>query len=270
MAPSLEKVRKKIDGKYEKIQDLNYYEILGVDPEQVEEDDAVATKHFKKLAKRWHADRFKQYDLGEETQQKLRQIFAKINKAHDVLTDTEQRDEYNARLRGNREENLEEVIDSEQAFLRGKNILETGNYEAAAEHFKRALDANPDAGQYQAYYLYTKFLSLPKDRQGRLRDPEGKKAQKIREKLSELEDDYDEHDWIFHFRGVVAQGFGNWDDAKDYFRRARDINSDNRDARRRLRLLAMREENQNDDSMGLDKLEDWYQKAVDYFKDRFG
>jgi DnaJ-class molecular chaperone len=67
----------------------NYYEILGV-AEDIEDNDLK--KAYRKLAKEWHPDKFSQ--ASEEEKAQASEKFKTINEAYAVLSDTEQRKQY--------------------------------------------------------------------------------------------------------------------------------------------------------------------------------
>jgi len=69
----------------------NYYEILGV-PEDA--DDDTIKSEYRKLAKEWHPDLFRQE--GEEKIAEASKKFKAINEAYVVLSDADQRRQYDA------------------------------------------------------------------------------------------------------------------------------------------------------------------------------
>lgn len=242
MSDDIDKLRERIDAKYREIQNANFYEILGVDEEA---DRSEISNRFRKLAKKWHADRFSNHDLGDEHREKLQEIFAEVNNAHRTLTDSEDRDRYDARLQTDPSE-ISSVIDAESAFRRGRNLLDAGRNEGAHEQFKLAVDRSPEEEpEYRANLLYTEYLLIDKNDDGEPLDRE--RARSIYEELDAIESQFkNAKDWIHAYLGVVALGLGRRGEARELFREALSINSGNRLAQRQLRLIKMRSDKQNE------------------------
>jgi len=242
-----ESVAKAIDEKFEEIQDQNYYQVLGVDRD-VERSEMTGI--FRELAQKWHADAFSNIDLDDERQRKLQEIFATINTAYQTLSSPSDREAYNAALETG-EADIKAVFDAEDAFRKGRNMLNAGRYEGAHRQFEKAVERSPEESQYVAHLRYTEYMQIPKDDRGRVED-----EQRAREILDELEKILDEHDgkaWMYSFVGVVLQGLGKVDAAERNFREALRLESDNRIAQQRLRLIKMRRKGGGEDSW-LDKL----------------
>lgn len=240
MSDDIDKLRERIDAKYREIQNQNFYEILGVDEEAGRSE---ISKRFRKLAKKWHADRFSGHELGDEYREKLQEIFAEVNNAHRTLTDPDDRDRYDAHLQTDPSE-ISSVIDAESAFRRGRNLLDAGRNEGAHEQFKLAVDRSPEEEpEYRAHLLYTEYLLIDKDDDGEPIDRE--RARSIFEELDAIESQFkNAKDWIHAYLGVVALGLGRRGQARELFREALSINSGNRLAQRQLRLLKMRSDKQ--------------------------
>lgn len=240
----LAEIEEDIDEKFEEVESGNYYEILGVDEEA--STDTISDK-FKELAKEWHADSFKEYDLDEEYRDKVQKIFAEINNGYRTLSDPDQREEYDAALEAE-DADIESVIDAESAFRRGQNLLDAGRIEPAHEKFREAQEQSEEH-DYRAHYLYTEYLLISKDDEGRPKDTS--RAEDIAEELDDIHDDInDRKGWLFAFRGVVQQGLGKTSKAKRLYSEAQRLDPDNHLAERRLRLLRMREKREDDNDGG--------------------
>ncbi len=238
MSQDLEEARREIDAKYEKLQESTYYELLGVDEAAGEE---TISKRFRKLAQKWHADRFSGVDLSAEYKEKLQEIFSEINNAHRTLSDPDKREEYDAELEVG-DTDIGSVIDAESAFRRGRNLLEAGRNEGAHRKFEQAVEMSPEEEpEYRAHYLYTEYLLIPKDQSG-----EPKQRERAREIFKELDEIADamqnQKPWLFAYMGFVAQGIGRRREAEKLYREALRYNSDNTLANRQLRLIKMRKE----------------------------
>lgn len=240
--PDSEAPEAKIEKKYEEIQGADYYEVLGV--ERGADEDTIRNR-FRKLAKKWHADRYSGEDLSAETRKKLQAIFAEINNARRTLSNPNDRQEYDAALETG-DADLESVIDAENAFRRGRNMLDAGRYEGAHAKFQEACELSPeDEPDYRAHRLYTEFLQIPKDEDG---NPKAqRRAKEIFEELDEIsQNTTNQKDWLFAFMGVVAQGMGRQREAESLFNEATVINPDNTMAQRQLRLIKRRRKKEKD------------------------
>lgn len=234
----IEQVREAIDEKYAEIEDSNYYEVLGVDP------DASASKiseRYRELAKKWHADRFSGYDLSERYEQKIQEISTELNDAHRTLSNPDDRESYDASLETDPAE-ISSVIDAESAFRRGRNLLDAGRNEGAHKHFKRAAEMSPEEEpEYEAHLKYTRYLLIPKDQKGQPKDRD--QAREIFRALDDIADEFsDPKGWMKAYIGVVALGLGRTDEAERIFQEALRLDPDNRLAQRQLRLLNMRKD----------------------------
>ena len=81
---------KRIEQMTDLIKEERYYELLGVGPDA---DYADIRTAFKSLTRKWHPDIFFRRDLGEYDRH-IEHIFMMITKAHRILTNPEDRKEY--------------------------------------------------------------------------------------------------------------------------------------------------------------------------------
>ncbi|MFB6371991.1 MAG: DnaJ domain-containing protein [Bradymonadaceae bacterium] len=239
----LDEIQTDIDEKYEEIQEANYYEILGVD-ENV--DRETISKEFRKLAKKWHADRFKSFDLSEDRQQKVQEISSELNNAHRTLSSPKEREDYD-QAREAEDIDVGSVVDAESAFRRGRNLLDAGRNEGAHKQFEEAVELSPEEEpEYRAHYLYTEYLLISKTDAGDPKDRE--RASEIFREMDGIADTMqNRRGWLYAYMGVVAQGLNRRDEAESLFREALQIDRDNTLAQRQLRLIQMRENNDQDE-----------------------
>lgn len=232
MAKDFQEVRREILEMYKRVQESNYYEILGVDEDA---DIAMVSSRFRDLARKWHVDRFSQYDLGAE-KQKVQEIFQAINSAHKTLTNEEKRAEYDMEISDG--PSINEILEAESHFRRGKSMLNSGSYKGAHEAFKTANEMKDDEPEYRAYMLYTEYLLIPKNDDGEAR--QRARAKEIFRALDEISMELQEKDWLLTFMGSVSVGLGNRRQAEGLFQEALMANSRNTNAKRQLRLLRSR------------------------------
>src|SRR5690554_5539432 len=121
MSEDTQDVRAEIHVMYEKIQSASYYELLDI---RIEIDDVAIKeqiqRQFRALAKKWHVDRFSQYDLGED-KALLQEIFSAINTAQSVLSDPQKRASYDMELSGANTD-ISSIINAESSFRKGQSM----------------------------------------------------------------------------------------------------------------------------------------------------
>ena len=242
MPRDIHEVRASIVEMFARVERGDYYEILGVPQDAPPE---AITPAYRELAKTWHVDRYSMFDLGED-KAKLLKIFAEINNANRTLSDAARRAEYDASRGGGAgaaasAQEVAALINADNYFLRGKNFLKQGSYKGAYEQLQEAKKLNPDDEDIEAYLLYTEYLLIPKN-------PEGKpvatqRANEIYAKLSEqLQARGGEVDWLMVFVATVGLGVGKDRQARSMLREVLLISPNNFDAQRQLRLLEMRKD----------------------------
>ncbi len=237
MGDNIDEVRQKIDQMYARLDEQTYYELLDVEPDAA--DDKTVLKQFRVKAKDWHADRYSSYDLDAQYKQKLQEIFAALNTAQQTLSDRDKRADYDFKLEAG-DKNIKNIIDAEGAFRRGKNMLQTGSYNGAHEQFKRAHELAPDEDEYRAHYLYTEYLQIPKNEDGKAL--KRTRAKEIADELDAISAKKPENDSILTFLGVVFMGLDQMNKAKGLFSEALRHNRQNVVAQRQMRLFSMRKE----------------------------
>lgn len=142
---------KKIQGAFESIGRLNYYEILGVSREAGR--DEIKRAYFR-LAKEYHPDRHFEAGMDSMTPM-LEGLFRAITEAYDTLLMEGTRKEYDAeftmkKFQGRKEEPAKGTANAAGFFSQGEQALKKGDLKAALYYFEAALKNTPDKGQYHA------------------------------------------------------------------------------------------------------------------------
>lgn len=256
MAEDPEQARKKIDRMHERIDDATFYELLDVDSDLDEASlEQQATSNFRQIAKDWHVDR---YDIealgGEEYREKLQEIFSTLNTAHQVLTDEERRAEYDMELSGENTD-IGAILNAENAFRKGQNMLSSNSYKGAHEQFRIACEDNPDDIEYRAHFLFTDYMLLPKNEKGFAK--ERSRAQEIYREMDDILEEIPDRDWLLTFLGIVAMGLKKFREANALFNEALQYNPNNTRAQRQKRMLKMRQKRE--------KNKGFFQKILDKF-----
>ncbi|MFC1850085.1 DUF4388 domain-containing protein [candidate division CSSED10-310 bacterium] len=146
---SQEALKELILKKYQRLADVDYYEVLDIEKDA---DSAAAKKAYHQMAKQFHPDMVRKID-DENMFKLVDTIFNKIQLAYDTLSDDEKRANYD-RAKGF---NLTEEEQRKMARLRSKAGLQYQiamkaykgrNYKKAIEFMKSAIDINPNESVY--------------------------------------------------------------------------------------------------------------------------
>ena len=161
-SPQVEAQRQEIRQRAEQVGGQNYYEILGV------ARDAPTTAiqaAFFQLAKLWHPDRLGP-ELSDVKEQAMR-VFARMSEAHQILTNDEQRKEYERLMREggaapDEQEMVQRVLRAATAFQKAEVLARRGNLAEAEKHAQTAVENDPEQAEYMA--LYADLLSQKPER----------------------------------------------------------------------------------------------------------
>jgi tetratricopeptide (TPR) repeat protein len=157
-----EALRREIAEKFERLEDLDCYALLGVVP-TAEASDIKRAYH--QAAKTYHPDALARSGLDAEAREKANKVFAEIGKAHAVLSDPERRRDYDA-VRATRDTDLDanRLAQAETLFRKAQILLQQGNFKGALEFLQPAVDLWPEECTYQSalgWALYKKPPSEP-------------------------------------------------------------------------------------------------------------
>jgi len=195
----------------------NLFARLGIAETAGRED---AKKAFLSIARQFHPDRFVSPALSD-LQDTVRDFFAAVNEAYEVLADDRKRVEYLSERKG------KQAVHAEAArvdFLKGEACLRTRDFTRARGFFEAAVrvDRRPE---------YLAALA-----QAWLVDPARRDRERARLLLEEATKD-PACDRAFFAAGVLARDEGDEAAAERSFRAAVKANGRNADALRELRLL---------------------------------
>jgi tetratricopeptide (TPR) repeat protein len=193
---------------------------LGV-PETAGRDDAK--RAFLALARQFHPDRFASPALAD-LQDTVKDFFAAVNEAYEVLSDDGKRAEYVARrASASRARSEAARID----FLKGEACLRTRDWGRARGFLESALRADPSP-EVQATLAWAMIA-----------DPGWKDRARARALAEEAAKD-SSCDRALYVAGILARGDGDDGVAERHFRAATKVNPRNAEATRELRLLEAR------------------------------
>jgi tetratricopeptide (TPR) repeat protein len=189
---------------------------------------------FVKAARQFHPDRLAAAGLSDLAPIAER-IMARLSEASAVLSDPARRAAYLAERSGQGTSNASlarTILDAEQAFRRGEQLLKNGDHARAIEAFSEAAKARPEEAQYRAYLAWARFD-----------DPRAAKASLARGTLDVLEAVLREQPgfaWGHFFVGQVCKQQGDLGRAEAAFREALARDATLLDAERELRLIDIR------------------------------
>jgi curved DNA-binding protein CbpA/DNA-binding response OmpR family regulator len=142
--------RRMLFGQSDHLREASHYELLGV-PETAEVED-VKRAYFV-AAKRYHSDSFSGLNLGS-AQRVAEELFGRINEAYSVLSDKEQRAEYDVFL-DRKEKGLPTdvgaILRAEGLFQKGEAFFKMGRYDDAEVQFREAIALNHAEAEFHAY-----------------------------------------------------------------------------------------------------------------------
>jgi curved DNA-binding protein CbpA len=144
----VDEIRKKADV----IDSQNYYQILGV---KQEVETAEISAAFFQLAKKWHPDRLGP-EFGDVRGLAL-SIFARMNEAHQVLTDEERRGQYNSVVdsgggSAEDQEAVQKVMRAVTEYQKAEVLYKKRSLESAEICARRAMEDDPEQADYVAMY----------------------------------------------------------------------------------------------------------------------
>ncbi len=158
LTPEQLKLVEEIERLHPRLEEIGHYEILGLPRDAVIDD--IKSSYFV-LAKKFHPDR--NTFLEGELRDKAKDIFVRLSKAYEVLSNPTQRELYDSKLTpDDLQEQVKGLFEAESAFKEGVVHLRNRRYDLAVEQFEKALELKPDEGEYLAYLTWARFLSAPR------------------------------------------------------------------------------------------------------------
>ncbi|HEX2882871.1 MAG TPA: J domain-containing protein [Polyangiaceae bacterium] len=210
---------------------LNYYQMLGVP-----EDAAVGIiqSAFLLQAKKWHPDRWR--GELESSREDAARVFGRISEAHQVLTNEEQRKEYDKlrRTKGQEEqeqETVKQVLRAAALYQKAQIFAKKQDFAAAEELAQKAFEADPEQTEYGALFAYAATQNANnKEKDFVAWLPLLNRA--VEENRNNIQ--------VYFYRAVVLKRAGRINEALRDFRHVNDVDPNNVDAARELRLFKMR------------------------------
>jgi CheY-like chemotaxis protein len=217
----------------EQFRDVDAFGILSVT--RTASDEEIRTS-YAELAKQTHPDRL--VGASGAVLRLSEEVFGAVSKAYEQIGDYGSRMAYLKEQRGEQErsEILEEgqrALRAELAFQKGEALLRARRFEEAHAQFAEAVETYPEEGEYLAYQGWAFYLVSP-DEHGRI-----SKAVKMVQQGRKLAPDREKP---YLFLGRLFKAADRPDTAERMFTRAIQLDPDQVEALRELRLMNMRRE----------------------------
>ena len=130
---------------HDMLEGSSYYQILDV------ADDAPSAdlkKSYFRLARKFHPDLFSR-ELPPETIQKIDEVFDRITKAYQTLSDENRKGEYDKKLSAPPgDERKKQVNEAEKRFRQGKTLFNQGRYDEAHVFLEQSVRLAQDKAKY--------------------------------------------------------------------------------------------------------------------------
>jgi curved DNA-binding protein CbpA len=216
---------------YDRLDELNHYQLLHVDPNAAAAD--ISGAYFG-LVKKFHPDRLPEAlsPLGGCAQL----IFERLTEASETLGNADLRAEYGKAVAaggGTRasERMMRAVLESALEYQKAEVLTKRRDYPQAMELIQSALAKNKDEGDYHALHGWLLHLMHPGDA--------GPTDVMLREFDFALKAN-PKNERAHYYKGVVLKRLNRLGEAARHFRTAAEINPRNVDAAREVRLSHMR------------------------------
>lgn len=211
----------------------DYFTMLGVPRDAA--DDAVRAAYYA-LAKQWHPDRLPA-ELADVRDAASR-VFARFNEAFETLSDEGRRKKYLDMVRGGggtpeEAAQIQQILGAATDYQRAEVFLKKRDFASADEHAKRAMDADPDQGDYVALYALVQLQKHEGQADASFVD--------LAKRLDAAVEKNPRCERAFFARAIVRKRIGRNEGAIADFRKVVELNPKNIDAARELRVHAMRQ-----------------------------
>lgn len=142
-----DELRREIHDLHSRLRGLPLWELLGVARDAGPKD---VRRAYLNAAKRLHPDRIAQLGLLD-LKEAANEVFAEIARAHEVLSNPELRERYEATLGADAPAaDADRIAEAEASYVRGDHLMRAGNFRGALEFLERAVALWPEEADYQA------------------------------------------------------------------------------------------------------------------------
>ncbi|MBU1221207.1 response regulator [Myxococcota bacterium] len=205
-------LRKMVRDFYIKIQDVDYYEALGI---KESFEPAELQKAITGLKESFDISNFSGIDLGTD-HTKLEEINEFIRVAHSTLSDETRRKAYIEKIKSEKEDGVAHM-DAEVLARKSEDLLNRGNVTEALKLIERAKTVRPDVAEYQALYAKSLFMS-------------GESEQKFLTAMNHAVDLEPESILVNTTAATIYDGLSRPDDAARFYEKVLELQPDNEKA----------------------------------------
>jgi len=154
-------LQREIEAKFEALGSLDHYALLEV----ARGVEAAAIKQaYHRAAKTYHPDALARAGLDAETRARASRVFAEIGKAHATLSDPARRSDYDASLATDGEVvDADRLANAETNYRKGEILVRQGNFRAAVDYLRAAVELWPDEAAYQSALGWALFKKTPSE-----------------------------------------------------------------------------------------------------------
>jgi tetratricopeptide (TPR) repeat protein len=220
----------------EKFNHLKLHEILGV---ELESPPEVCKKTYLELVKKYHPDRLPM-DHTAEAKKLSEEVFAKINEAYSVMTDSKKKEEYKASLaleEAGGAGQLKESIEAELLIPQAKMALRRRHFTQAIEMYRQIQKSLPQDGEVLADLTFCELMVAVESKVDvKSKIPSWKESLKKAMQMNSNNAD------ALYYRGVISKMEGQMDKALSDFDHAIQMNPRLTEAVSEARLLRMRKD----------------------------
>jgi curved DNA-binding protein CbpA len=156
---------KKIEAKFNRLQNADLFEVLEVSQK---DDTERIKKSFLKLAKTFHPDLVA--NSGDQALiDQMDDIFARLNEAHEILTDPKRRMEYESALAEEGKPSGARPQEAKIHYEKAIVFYKKKDYYNAAESIRWAAELDPKNADYLAYQVWINYHKCEKNEEDTLR-----------------------------------------------------------------------------------------------------
>jgi tetratricopeptide (TPR) repeat protein len=214
----IDKLRQKLKA----IKDQDQFQVLGVD-RKISENGLK--RAYIKIVKTNHPDTYAYAD-DPEVKRLANEIFTEIQKAYTYIN------KFRAGKPVEESQGIDESLQAEILFSKATELLKARDYHPAIDYFKLCVKMRPEERLFIESYVKTMFLRLQNTGEGNLLE--------IKSSIREGLNLFANSDTLWVIYGWVLKKEGSRK-AIDAFQKALEINKNNIDAQREVRLYQMRD-----------------------------
>ena len=152
-------LRKEVNALHAKLGELDLWQVLGLQRGALPAD---VKRAYLQAAKRLHPDHLMRLGL-HDLKEIANDLFTQIARAHEVLTDADERARYEESTVGVTETQALLAGQAEQLYRRGEMLMRAGNFRGAADFLEKAVQTYDAEPEYHAAFGWALHRKTPPD-----------------------------------------------------------------------------------------------------------